>query len=175
MNYFEYYGLPISLVIDGGLLKRSYINKSRLFHPDFHMEKSEAEREEVLKQASYNNKAYKTLKSDETRLRYVLELHDALGEEGTQTLPQEFLIEMMDINERIMEMQMSENQEEEKAVLAEVESFNASLYTDVKSIYDNYDYERVKLEELEILKEFFFKRKYLRRIKENLNKFAPEL
>ncbi len=167
--------MPVSLVIDVNLLKKAYLNKSRILHPDFHMDKSEQEQEEVLKQASFNNKAYKTLKSDEARLKYILELHDALGAEGTHALPQAFLMEMMDINERIMDMQMSDNQEEESVIIEEVESFSESLYKDVKNIYDGYSYEQVKEEELIILKEFYFKRKYLRRIRENLNKFAPDL
>ena len=105
-NYFEFYGLPESLELDEHLLKKKFYAHSRSFHPDFHTLASEEEQEKMLLQASLNNIAYKTLASFDSRLKHLLTLHGKLETEGENKVPQDFLMEMMDLNEGLMELEM---------------------------------------------------------------------
>lgn len=171
-NYYKHFGLPWQFDIDSAELKKSFLIKSREYHPDFHTDKSEAEQEEILQLSSYNNTAFKVLKNPDTRFKYLLSLHGVDFEEGKQSLPQMFLMEMMDFNEKLMDAQMDSNQEQIAALITELEEIEKSLYSGVSSILEGYNPELITDSELNSLKEYFFKRKYLLRIRENLNKFA---
>ena len=106
MNYYEFFELPVTLHLDTRKLRTSYLANSRRYHPDFYTLQDEAARQEALEKSTLNNEAYNTLRKPDTRLRYFLQLHDALPEEGQAKLPQDFLMDMMDVNESLMELQM---------------------------------------------------------------------
>ena len=105
MNYFELYDIPESFEIDQAALKRKFLELSKKYHPDFHTLNDEGEQEDALKMSVLNNEAYKTLKNKELLTAYILELNGiTLGD--NDSIPQDFLMEMMDINERLMDVQM---------------------------------------------------------------------
>ena len=45
------------------------------------------------------------MRDPDLRMRYILELEGSLGEEGQNQIPQDFLMEMMEINEALMELE----------------------------------------------------------------------
>ena len=53
--------------------------------------------------------ALDALKNSQTRLKYILVIAGVQFEEGKETVPQDFLMNMMDINEDIMEFKMDPN------------------------------------------------------------------
>lgn len=171
-NYFEHFGLEWQFDLNDADLKKKFLLKSREYHPDFHTDKSEAEQEAILAQSSYNNTAFKILKNPETRFKYLLTLHNVNFEEGKQSLPKIFLMEMMDFNENLMDAQMEADQKKISSLTSELEEIEKSLYTGVSSIIEGYIPDQITTSELDSLKEYFFKKKYLLRIRENLNKFA---
>ncbi|NNF34834.1 MAG: Fe-S protein assembly co-chaperone HscB [Saprospiraceae bacterium] len=171
MNYFEHFGIPMSFLIDEGELKKKYLAMSRQLHPDFYTLEDHITQEIILEKSSLNNEAYKVLKDPMSRMKYILELTGHLEAEGEQSIPQDFLMEMMDINESLMELSMDPNPEGEMRIREEIASIEDGLKADVEPIFKEYE-TAPDSTDLTIVKEFYFKSKYLLRLKENLDKFA---
>ena len=81
MTYFEFYDRPISFRVDEAALRRTFLQNSRRYHPDFHTLADEAQQAEMLDRSTLNNEAFKTLSDPDRRIRYVLELKGLLGDE----------------------------------------------------------------------------------------------
>lgn len=167
MNYFEFYSIPISLKPDLAEIKKRYYEFSKAYHPDFHSESSEFTEEEAIQKSAYNNAAYKTLKDFDKRLKYVLELRNVIKPEDKDEIPQDFLMEMMDINERVMELQFAYSEDEHDNINDQVDDFEKSLMDSVGGIFEKSD---LTDEDLVVLKSFYYKKKYLSRLKENVDK-----
>jgi molecular chaperone HscB len=175
VNYFEFYNIEEKFFIDELELKQRFFAISKENHPDFFID-DDARYQDALDVTSTNNTAYKTLNKLELRVKYVLEINEVL-KEAQNAIPQEFLMEMMDVNEAIMELQMSPDEAKRTSMIQEVaqleEGLNTTLETDAKKA------DQLKLgsaergEELEKIKETYLKLKYVLRIKESLNTFAP--
>ena len=103
-NYFDFYDLPESFVLDEAALKARYYAKSRETHPDFHATSSPENQAEMLRQATRNTDAYRTLADPDQRMAYVLRQHGLLDETRQEQLPPDFLMDMMDLNEQLMEL-----------------------------------------------------------------------
>ena len=172
MNYFEFYNLPISFNVDAAALKKTFYSYSKRYHPDFFTLESEAEQAKILELSTLNTQAYKTLSDTERRMKYVLEITGAMGEEGQNKLPQDFLGDMMDINEAIMELEFDPDETILEKVKNDVQIIENQLLKDIKSVLDNYKHGETIASELEKIKIFFLKKRYLLRISENLSKFA---
>ncbi len=172
MNYFDFYNIPISFNVDAAALKKAFYSYSKKYHPDFYTLESDERQAEILELSTLNTQAYKTLSDAERRMKYVLELTGAMGEEGQNKLPQDFLGDMMDINEAIMDLEFDPNPEDVQRVRNDVQQFDNQLVTDIKPFLDNYQQGVSSTDALEKIKIFFFKKRYLLRIYENLSKFA---
>jgi molecular chaperone HscB len=171
-NFFDFYQLPVTFNIDESALKKKFLANSKRFHPDFYTLAAEATQNEILELATLNNQAYKTLNNKDTRLQHLLEIHDALDAEGEAKLPQDFLMDMMDINEGLMDLEFDFDAAHFQAIQATIKKFESDLYENVaeileKPIIDKNDIKKVK--------DFYLKTRYLLRIKENLSKFAARL
>jgi len=79
---------------------------------------------------------------------------------------------MMDINEQLMELEFDFDQAVFDAVKQEVESAEKELWGEVEAIIQYYSEENSGAEELNQVKNFYLKKRYLLRIKENLSTFA---
>jgi len=169
MNYFEFYNIPISFSPDLAEIKKLFYQFSKTYHPDFHTDASELTKEEVLQKSAYNNEAYKTLKNFDKRLKYILELKEVIKPTDKDEIPQDFLMEMMDINERIMEVQFDFNKEQHEKVMAEISEFEDMLSKSVDGLLEKDEH---TADELKAIKTFYYKRKYLKRIQENLEKLS---
>jgi molecular chaperone HscB len=157
MNYFELFGLPISLKVDTGSLAKKYFELQREFHPDFFTQSDETEQQDALEKSAEINKALKILKNPDATIQYVLQIKNLLTENEKYELPPVFLMDMMELNEKLVE-QDSDSFSKEVAQLEE------SLQSEVKEIIEQYDNESISEESLQKLKEFYFKKKYLQRI-----------
>jgi molecular chaperone HscB len=105
-------------------------------------------------------------------MEYILKEKGIYGEEGKNKVPQDFLMEMMDINEALMELEFDFDQATFETAKQNIKDLEAGLYNEILGILKNYDNETVTAEELEQIKDFHFKRKYLLRIQNNLSTFA---
>ncbi len=171
-NYFTHFGLEPGFNIDEGQLKKKFLELSRTYHPDFHTHLSEEEQTDVLELSSYTNLAFKTLKNKDARMKYLLGLHKVDFAEGNQFLPQEFLMEMMDFNEKLMEAQMDMDEKVVSELKEELKDIENGLLGEVQELMDGYEASKISEADLKKLKDYYFKKKYLLRIHENLDKFA---
>ncbi|MBL7695598.1 MAG: Fe-S protein assembly co-chaperone HscB [Ferruginibacter sp.] len=157
MNYFELFEMPVTLEIDPGKLAKKYFELQKKYHPDFYTQASEYEQEEALEISSQLNKALKVFKDRDETIKYVLQLKGLLEEEEKYQLPPDFLLEMMELNEELSD--------ESAARIASIEK---ELYSEVGSIIENYNDERIREQELQKLKAYYYKKKYLKRILDRL-------
>jgi molecular chaperone HscB len=158
MNYFELFHIPVSLRVDKNVLSKKYVELQKKFHPDFFTQATEYEQEEALERSSQVNKALKTLKDADETIKYVLQLKGLLQEEEKYQLPADFLMEMMELNEAL-----GENSQEE------INRLEAEILEPVQSIILNYTEGHTSAEELLKVKEYYYKKKYLRRILDRLD------
>lgn len=153
MNYFELFELPVNINIDKTTLSKKYFELQKKYHPDFYAKADEADQQEALEKTSELNKAYKTLKDQDATIQYLLKLKGLLQEEEKYPLPPDFLMEVMELNENLS-----------ADSAAAIETFEATIYTDVKPIIEEYNDATVTNAELLQLKEYYYKKKYLQRI-----------
>jgi len=157
MNYFELYDIPVSLYVDPAMIKQKFYALSRKYHPDFFANGTEQEQEEVLERSSMVNKAFKTFGNPDDTIKYVLQLKGLLEEEEKYQLPADFLMEMMELNE-----QLEENPSETSN---NIDQLSTQIYEPVKKIVEQYQEGVVSEKELLQVKEYYYKKKYLNRIK----------
>ena len=171
-NYFDFFDLPLSPTLDEALLRKTFYANSKRFHPDFHTLKSEGEQQEALDNSTINNQGYKVLTDPDRRLKHLLELKGVLGAEGTNTVPQDFLMEMMEINEALMELEFEDDPLVRQKVTGLIDKLEADLDESVADIIKHYDDATVSEANLGKLKDYYLKRRYLRRLR---SKGEPEM
>lgn len=164
-NYFEFYDLEVKFMLDQDELRNRYLKLSKQHHPDFFIDQDEAY-ENALEMTSLNNKAFKVLSSQEQRVKHILELNELLTD-AKESMSPDFLMQMMDINEAIMEMKMDPDGAQKAKVLKEVEEFESDLDSEFQTAAQLYDTSGDP-STLHTIKDNFLKRRYLRRMKENL-------
>lgn len=172
-SYFELYDLPLSFKVDETALKKKFYAFSKEFHPDYYANENQAKQDEILELSTLNNKAYKVLSDPIKRIEYILELNDMLVEGDKYALPQEFLMEMMDVNEALMEMEFDPDQSRLMSITAEINQLEASLFDELKLLTDEFD-AKTNQDPSSILlkiKDIWYREKYLMRIRTSLEKF----
>ena len=100
-DHFVCLGLPRCFSIDAPTIEREYLARSRDVHPDFHTLGSEADQRVSLELSASLNEAYLALKDAFRRADYLLGLHNGPTSQQEKNLDQAFLMEMMDLRERI--------------------------------------------------------------------------
>lgn len=138
-NYFQFYGLEEKFEIDTVELRKLYLEKSKEFHPDFYGDNAEAQNTAIAI-SSYNNLAYKILNNDINRAQYLLDTINN-REDNKATLPQSFLMEMMELNESIDEM----DETKKPAIRKEIESLKQSTLENIKSAAIVKDWENCRI------------------------------
>lgn len=174
MNYFEFFDLPIAFKLDEAQLKQRFYANSKQYHPDFYTLESAEKQAKILELSTLNNQAYRTLSDFDKRMEYILNLKNVLAEEGKNDIPKDFLLEMMDINESLMELEFDFDEDNYQAVLQQIENQEKEIYTEAAAVIENYEDKNTAIEELSVVKDYFLKKKYLLRIRENLSKFATQ-
>jgi molecular chaperone HscB len=172
MNYFDFFQLPVRLQTDTQVLRARYIEKSKQLHPDYFTNASPAEQEEAERQTALNNKAYQTLVNPDTRLRHVLELNGLLQEDQSYQMPPDFLMEVMDLNERLMSLEFDASEGLYEEALKHTQELEKQLEGTAQEAISRFDSDPSDDTALQSLSAYYFKKRYLLRIKENLAKFA---
>ncbi|MCX6293446.1 MAG: Fe-S protein assembly co-chaperone HscB [Sphingobacteriales bacterium] len=158
MNYFELFEFEIAAIIDKSLLTKKYLQLQKQYHPDNFSLSDENEQNQSLEMSSLINKAFAVFKDDLKTIGYFLEIKGLISDEEKYQLPSTFLMEMMEVNEQIDEggfeaSSIEPIQHELDQEIQFVIQKNASDYTD---------------DELLRVKEFYYKKKYLKRILDRL-------
>jgi len=166
MNYFDIFGLPIQLKIDKSDLPKRFFELSRKFHPDFYVNAIPAEKEKALEITANLNKAFKTFQNEDETIKYVLQLKGLLEEEEKYQLPPDFLMEVLEINEKLMDAEEDPNLK--LHLQSAIDKLQSAIYEPVKNIIESYQDGVTTEKELLQVKEYYYKKKYLTRIRKEL-------
>ncbi|MEO6404713.1 MAG: iron-sulfur cluster co-chaperone HscB C-terminal domain-containing protein [Ferruginibacter sp.] len=159
MNYFELYGMPARPVADHTYVSKKYLELQRTYHPDFFTQEDENAKEEALEKSAVINKAYSIFRNKEKTIAYFLETQGLISENEKYELPADFLMEMMELNESLME-------EGEADVRKKIEDYHQNLWNEIAPLLDKNEISAPA--EMELLKAYYYKKKYLSRILDRL-------
>lgn len=153
MNYYELFGIDPRPVADHTLVQKKYISLQKKYHPDF------IGNDEESQQISADiNKGFSTFKDRDRSIEYFLRHNGVVQDDDKQSLPNDFLMEMMDLNEAVDDG----NAEEARKMATDfLDQLDLSVQEDLAA-------ETSTAEQLTRLKDYYYKRKYLQRILERL-------
>lgn len=158
MNYFELFEFEIAPIVDKSLLTKKYLQLQKQYHPDNYSLSDENEQSQSLEMSSLINKAFAVFKDDLKTIGYFLEMKGLISEEEKYQLPSTFLMEMMEVNEQIDEGDFE---------VSSIEHIQLELDQEIQFVI-----KKIALdfsdEELLKVKEFYYKKKYLKRILDRL-------
>ena len=157
MNYFEFFQIPVSFYPDKGKLRIAYIQNSKKLHPDVYEGEEE---EEAMALTALNNKAYTTLSNLDKTVNYILD--ELYPSETKQQLPPEFLMEMMDTNEALMEAKMMEDQDKLDQIKVDVSAIDEGLFGEMETLMKQFQEGEINL--IEKIRTIHLKRNYLKRL-----------
>jgi molecular chaperone HscB len=176
MNFFEFFGIPVRFNPDLDLIRRRFYENSKKYHPDFHTRSDEAGQADAMDMSAMNNEAWKVLSDPDKRMRYILEINHLLGDEQqTPPLPQAFLMDMMDINEALMELEFDFDQNLYDKVILSLQAAENELESGIAPILLSFEDQQDATDDLKKVLDFYLKKRYLLRIRENLSKFASAI
>lgn len=161
MNHFELYQIPISFKPDLVLVKKRFYQLSREYHPDFFVNEPELEKAEKLEISAQVNKAFKIFQDEQALIKYILIEKGLLVEEEKYQLSPDFLMEVMELNELLME---ADDPGAKQSIKAAVDTLQTNIYEPVKAIITNYQEGISSEKELLQVKEYYYQKKYLDRI-----------
>ena len=164
MNYFELYNTPVTFQPDQVLLKKKFYELSRKYHPDFFTQETEMEQTDALEISSLVNKAYKTFTNQEATIKYVLQLKGVLEEEEKYQLLPDFLMDVMDLNEQLQDAKADNNEATVSDLKRKIGALQEAVFIPVENIITSYNDQTSAIEDLQPVKEYYFKKKYIDRI-----------
>ncbi len=159
MNYFELFELPEAPLVNKSDLSRRYFELQKKFHPDYFTDATEAEKEEVLEMSSAVNKAFVIFKNEQKTIEYFLQLRGMVEDEKYKLSP-DFLMEMMEINEML-------DEDNRHLVKKKIDEMGNKMETEIRSVLASFSSE-TSASDLEIIKDYYYKKKYLNRILDRL-------
>ena len=165
MNYFDLFEIPLQLVVDKATLPRKYFELSRKYHPDYYSNATPGEQAEALEMSALLNKAFRVFQNPDETIKYILQLKGFLEEEEKYELPPGFLMEVLEINEAMMD---GDDPELREKVNTAITKLQAEIYDPVRGIIENYKDGVTGEKELLQVKEYYYKKKYIDRIRKQL-------
>lgn len=165
MTYFELFDIPIALKVDAASLSARFFQLSRETHPDYFVSAGADAQAEALDKSALLNKAWLTFRNPDETIKYVLQLKGLLEEEERYVLPPDFLMEVMEINEQLMD---SDDPDVAASVGASINRIQHEIYEPVQEIVESYQEGITSEEALLRVKEYYYKKKYLDRIRREL-------
>ena len=110
-DYFDFFGFPTQLSLDGKELEKQFYVLSRQLHPDIFARKSPQERDYSLEATAILNDGFRVLRDPIQRAMYVLKKQGLdIGEQGTKDVPPELLEEVFDLNMALEEMKFGDEE-----------------------------------------------------------------
>jgi molecular chaperone HscB len=159
MNYYELFELEESPVVNKQLISKKYFALQKENHPDFFTNELEVDKENALELSAAINKAFNIFSNKEKTIEYFLQLKGVIVADEKYNLPPDFLMEMMELNEEI---------DEKLDVKNKIASFEENLSESIASLLMPENSTLLDENGLQKLKEYYYKKKYLKRILERL-------
>jgi molecular chaperone HscB len=167
MYYFELFDTPISLVVDKSTLLKKYYALSKEYHPDNFSLGNESAQEHALNMSAKVNEAKKILDNSYKRLEYILRETNTIIPDEKYVLSPQFLGDMMDINEQLLELEFDKNEAAIAKIKDELVEIEASIFASVQSFFTMPLLE-ASTSDYQLLKDFYYKKKYIDRVKEKV-------
>lgn len=155
MDFFRLYALSPTLQPDAAAVKKRYLELSRLHHPDRVAAASPDAQIEALQTTAAVNEGFRILSNPDLTLAYVLRQHGMLEDEEKFTLPPDFFLEMMELNEAV---------DEGADAVDAVKPYLAGWTESFSSLAARYERGEHDAKLLAALKDAYFRKKYLLRI-----------
>lgn len=122
INYFLLFGLPEQYEQCLEKIKAGYLKLQREIHPDRFVGAAPQTKQLAVHYTAEANQAYQTLNDPILRAIYLLQLREIpWTEEGSITLPADFLMEQMAFRERLEELKENNDEKARAALRAEIE------------------------------------------------------
>lgn len=166
MNYFDLFELPVQLKVDKSSISRRFFELSRKYHPDYFINEGSEAQTDALEKSAMLNKAFKTFQNEDETIKYVLQQKGLLEEEEKYELPPAFLMEVMDINEQLMDR---DDDSVASSLKTSINNLQNEIYAPVQPVIENYKEGITTEKELLQVKEYYYKKKYIDRIRRELN------
>ncbi|MEO5999246.1 MAG: hypothetical protein ABIN89_20875 [Chitinophagaceae bacterium] len=148
MNYFELFDFPVSFYIDKAVLEERYDALRRQYQPGFSPDEPLQELSDML------DKAYLVFQDQDETIQYILKLKNLLPEEEYE-LSEQFLMEVRDINEELVELELDEKQEPLMNIEQKVDTLILKIYEDLASVMESYQEDSGTEETLLQVKDFY--------------------
>ena len=130
-NHFEIFGLKPGFEVDLDQLSARYRELQRAVHPDKFASGTEQEKRLAVQRTAQVNEAYETLKRPLERARYLLKLNGIdINDETDTTVDMEFLMEQMEMRERLAEIR------DESDPLGALFDLSQTIQRKIKAIVD---------------------------------------
>lgn len=174
LNYFELYELPVSFGVDASVLKKKFYELSKRYHPDFYVNESDEQQQDILELSTQINKAYQVLSDLQKRVEYILTFHQLMADGDKYQLPQDFLMEIMDVNEALMELELNPDSVILATLTTQIDDLEKSIFDELTFYTDAFDSQNDQDQKNSLLKikDIWYRKKYLLRIRNSLNMFA---
>ena len=165
MNYFDLFDIPVQLKVNAASLSKKFFELSKKYHPDYFANESDEAQTGALEKSALLNKAWKTFQNTDATIKYVLQEKGLLEEEEKYELPPGFLMEVLEINEQLMD---ADDPSARDKLQLTTHNLQSEIYAPVKEIVESYQDAVTTQKELLQVKEYYYKKKYLDRIRQQL-------
>jgi molecular chaperone HscB len=142
VNFYEVFGCPMGVAVDGRTLERRFLALQRRLHPDKFAQDGPEQVEMSGKTSAAVNSAYQILRDPVSRVQYLLRLLgvNVLEEDSRTKVPPEVLAEVYDVRERLEE---SESLEEAEKILGENRRAMDSVLDSLQAAFERGDLEEL--------------------------------
>lgn len=164
-DYFELYEMKPTLNPDATALRSKFYALSRRYHPD---RAGGDDQLESLTMASQVNEGYRVLGNPDALLGYVLRQAGVVAENEQYRLPPDFLMDMIELNEAVGNAAMAPDMAADAQ--RELQSALDGWESGFIPLREQFNEGDSKPELLAKLKDFYYRKKYLERVVENLGK-----
>jgi molecular chaperone HscB len=176
IDLFAFYGITPSLVLDEEFLRSEYVKIQKEWHPDFHST-NPAMMDKAMEKTAMNNKAWNSLRTLQGRTEVILAITGRLSSGQKNVLPQDFLMEMLDLNDSISEANEGNRQamSQSESLLNERET---ELETELQQLVEMAEASKTAAgyepNALDQLQNWWQKMRYLNRLRKNLDGVVDE-
>eukprot|EP00210_Caulerpa_lentillifera_P005282 g5046.t1 len=157
IDFFTIFNMSPTFEVQISELENTYRKHQMLLHPDKFASKDHKEQDLASKHAMRINKAYQKLKNPLDRAKYLLKLRGFVFDRDQTISDPEFLSEMMELQETVVEMK---EKEELQALLDQVDIRRQGLLNSVSNAFT--------LNDLSMASELVTELSYLERVREQI-------
>lgn len=165
-NYFQLFGLAYDFTLDSAKLTTKYHNLQKQFHPDNFITYSKETQALALQLSAQINSAYRVLNSPLERALFLLKLHNQeLNLAQNTLLPQQFLIEQMEIHEEVDLAKANHNIDLLEKIISQLRLKEQDIHKQIAIAFKNNQLNILS----ELVKQLSFYTKLIAQIKQVIN------